>query len=258
MANDQRAEEISKRYNIREWEIDNLPPSFTVFAVGAPGSGKSTLMTNIAYFNKHKYPIARIFTNNEKGYLEYCSIFHPLYVSNYYDEEEEKRYVLRQKTCTLENTIYEERSAVNIIDDPQDPKIYRTPLVRNLFKVGSQHYNNACLVGSQYSVDLPPEIRKSVSYVALFKEADDIELQKLYRNFGGVVGDFQTFKKLLQGITGDHTCMVISRREASNDLQDCVYWCKTRKLGPWSFGSAEYKSWAKQRYNPAYVDKAMV
>lgn len=220
----------------------------------------TSLMENLAYYRKHVYPTARVFIGTEDGYKRFCKIFHPLYVSNYWDEKEEEKHVLRQRTCEMENGRgYAGNYAVNIIDDvSDDPKIYKTKLMRGLFKLGSQHWAQLLMIGSQYAIDMPPDIRKSVSYVALGREPELNERKKLYENFGGIVGTFDRFCDLMDQITGDYTFLVIKKRAQTNELEDCVSWFRTKKLGDWKFGSKEYREHGEKRYNKDYVEQIIM
>lgn len=220
----------------------------------------TTLIENLCYYNKHKYPTGRVFMGTEGGYQKFCEIFHPLYVSNYYDEEQEKSHILRQRTCVIENgKEYQGNYAINILDDvSDDPAIYKTKIMKGLFKLGSQHWNQLLMIGSQYAIDMPPDIRKATSYVALFREPEEGERKKLYANFGGMAGSYPNFCQLMDQLTGDYTCLIFKKRSQSNDIEECVFWYKTKVLPPWKFGCKEYKKWAKDRYNPDYVEKIMM
>lgn len=217
----------------------------------------TSLMENFAYHRKHVYPTGRVFIATEDGYKRFCKIFHPLYVSNYWDEKEEEKHVLRQRTCEMENGRgYEGNYAINIIDDASDdPKIYKTKLMRGLFKLGSQHWAQLLMIGSQYAIDMPPDIRKSVSYVALGREPEMNERKKLYENFGGLAGSFDRFCDLMDQITGDYTFLIFKKRSQSNKLEECVSWYRTTKLKDWKFGSKEYHAHANSRYDINYVEK---
>lgn len=219
----------------------------------------TTMIKNLAYFNKHRYPVARAFMGTEGGYQELCEIFHPLYVSNYYDEEEEKNHIHRQRKCVIENDKgYPGNYAINILDDvSDDPRIYKSKVMRGIFKLGSQHWAQLAMVGSQYAIDLPTDIRTSVSYVAIFREPDDENRKKLYKNFGGITGSYQNFCSLMDQLTGDYTCIVLKRRSQSNDLEDCVFFYKTVELPKWKFGCKEYHEWAEKRYNKDYKEKIL-
>lgn len=219
----------------------------------------TTLMENFSFYLKHRYPVARVFIGTEDGYKRFCNIFHPLFVSNYWSEEEEKQHINRQKMMEMENGRgYPGNYAVNIIDDVgDDPKIYKTKVMRGIFKLGSQHWAQLAMIGSQYAIDMPPDIRKSVSYVALGREPEENERKKLYSNFGGMCGSFPDFCSFMTGLTGDHTFMIIKKRSQTNNIEDCVFWFKTQQLGDWKFGCREAAEWAKQRYNPKYVEQIM-
>lgn len=223
-------------------------------------SHNTTLMENLAYYRKHVYPVGRVFIGTEDGYKHFCKIFHPLYVSNYWDEKEEENHVRRQRTCEMENGRgYPGNYAVNIIDDvSDDPKIYKSKLMRGLFKLGSQHYAQLCMIGSQYAIDMPPDIRKAVSYVALGREPEEIERKKLYENFGGLAGSYARFCDLMDQITGDHTFLIFKKRSQSNNLEDCVSWLRTKKLGDWKFGCKEYRAHGETRYDPNYVEQIIM
>lgn len=220
----------------------------------------TSFMENMAYYRKHLYPTARVFIGTEDGYKRMCKIFHPLFVSNYWDEEEAKKHVMRQKTCEMENGRgYPGNYAVLIIDDvSDDPKIYKTKLMRGLFKLGSQHWAQLAMIGSQYAIDMPPDVRKAVSYVALAREPEEIERKKLYENFGGMAGSYARFCDLMDQVTGDYTFLIFKKRSQSNELEDCVSWFRTKKMGDWKFGSKEYRSHGDSRYDPKYVEQLMM
>ncbi len=254
--------------DIDEFRIEDTMLSSSWVMIGPPQSGKTTLIENLCYYLKHRYPTGRAFIGTQSGYDKFCDIMHPLYVSNQWDEEEEKRHIVRQRTCEMENVAalgkidgkkYPGNFAINILDDiSDDPKVYRTKTYRGLVKLGSQHYNQLFVTGSQYAIDMPPDVRKSVSYVALFREPEELERQKLYKNFGGICGNYQTFCSIMDGITGDYTCVIIIKRSQTNDLEDCVKYYKTKVLKPWKFGCKEYRQWAEARYNKDYVDEIII
>ncbi|HMP28072.1 MAG TPA: Hint domain-containing homing endonuclease [Saprospiraceae bacterium] len=216
----------------------------------------TTFMENMAYYRKHAYPVARIFMGTEDAYKRFCSIFPPLYVSNYWDEDEEQKHVLRQRTCEMENGRgYPGNYAINIIDDvSDDPKVYKTKLMRGLFKLGSQHWAQLLMIGSQYAIDMPPDIRKAVSYVAIGREPEEIEREKLYKNFGGLAGSYGKFCDLMDQLTGDYTFLIFKKRSQSNELEECVFYYKTKKLGDWKFGCKEYRAHSDERYDKTYVE----
>jgi len=250
-----------EKITINEFCPEDMPASCSWIVVGGPGSGKTTLMENFAYTLKHRYPVARVFIGTEEGYRKMCRIFKPLFVSNYWSEEEESRHISRQRRRVLENGEGNPANlAINIIDDvSDDPKIYKTKLMRGLFKLGSQHWDQLLMIGSQYAIDMPPDIRKSVSYIAIGREPEDIERKKLYDNFGGLAGSYAKFCDLMDQVTGDYTFLIFKKRAQSNNLEDCISWYRTTKRGKWDdFGCKEYRDWNDQRYDTSYVENVDV
>lgn len=245
---------------IDEFRPEDMPLSCTWIIVGPPNTGKSSFIENLTYTVKHRYAVARIFIGTDSTYKRFCSIFHPLYVSNYYDEDEERKLILRQRQCVLENGKgYAGNYAVNILDDvSDDPKIYKTKNMRGLFKLGSQHWEQLCMFGLQYAVDMPPDIRKCVSYVAIGREPEEKERKKLYENFGGLAGSYANFCDLMDQITGDFTFLIFKKRSQSNKLEDCIFWYRTKQLGDWKFGCKEYREHAEKRYDKNYVEQVIM
>ncbi len=224
----------------------------------------TTFMNNVCYYLKHRYPVAKAFVGTEGGFKHFSSVFHPLYTSNCYDEEEEKRYVLRQKKCGMVNKQgQQDNYAINIVDDISDSKVYKTPMFKSIFKLGSQHWHQLFMMGSQYIIDLPPDIRKSVSYAVIFQERDPVDREKLYKNFGGQAGSYKNFCKLMDTICHDYTCLVFKKRTQDEDMEpdgtlNNIFYYKTQELPPWKFGCEEYRENAEERYNKNYVEKAVI
>lgn len=225
------------------------------------GDGTVTHNTNfmeyIAYVLRHRYPVARAFIGTEGAFMKFSEIFGPLFVSNYYDEEEQKQHVKRQRLCIFENGAdYPGNRAINILDDvSDDPKIYKSKVMRQLFKNGSQHYQQLFMLGSQYAIDMPPDIRKSVSYVVIFREPEANERDKLYANFGGICGSRKNFDDLMDQLTGNFTCLVLKKRSQSNKLEHNVFYFKAKNMEgkKWKFGCKEFREWNNKRYDKNYV-----
>lgn len=217
----------------------------------------TSLMENFCYANRHRYPVARVFIGVEDNYKRYCNIFGNLFVSNVYQETDERKHILRQKTLKMEG--HTVGHAINIIDDAlEDAAAFRTPTIKSLFKQGSQHFNQLLMIGTQYAVDFPPDIRANASYVILGRNPDVGQRRLLYDNFGGICGEFKDFCKLMDNLTGDYTFMVINKRASSNNLEDCVFWYRTKPLPLWQFGCKEMREWNKKRYNTDYAEEINV
>ena len=248
-------------YHIREWEIDNIRPCCSMIVIGAPGSGKTTFMENIMYYNKHVYPVCRIFEGNESGYEDLKKKIPPMFISNYYDKDEHRQQMLRQKQCKMENgENYIGNFSIMIVDDPDDDKDYKNKLIKTNFKQGSRHYEEITVIGSQYAVDFSRAIRNATTYVVLFKAAGKDYLGTLWENFGGPFDNKTQFTDFLDALTGDYTCMVIDNRACLQgaSIEECIYYYQTVPLGDWKFGADEFWAHDKDRRDKNYVEYATI
>lgn len=247
------------KIQINEFDPQSIPESCTFIVIGAPGSGKTNFIEYLCYYNKHRHPVARVWSDTEMEQGSYRKFIRPLYISEYYDKNELDQSIIRQKTCKAEDC--RNSYSINILDDiAADKSVLKTKSVIGLFKYGSQWWDSLTIFGTHYALEFPPDIRKTVSYVVLFREPDINERKKLYENFAGIVGTFKVFCDLMDQITGDYTCIVIKKRSQSNELKDCVFYCKAEDMTKvkWSFGCEQYKKWSDDRYNKSYIPKAAV
>lgn len=244
-----------RRISIKEFPIHKIPLSSTWIVIGPPGSGKTTFIEDLCYVNKHRYAVAKVWSGTEDTQHAYSKFIDPLYISNDYAKAEHEQSVQRQKICAAENGQGDKGvPAIYIMDDCNtDRKIFTTPIMRGQFKNGSRWWNNLFIIGSHYIFDMPPDLRKCVSYVAIFKESSLEERKKLYQNFS-VGCTFQEFCSLMDQLTGDHTCMIFSKRSESNKLEDCVFYYKSRLHKGWKFGCPNYLKWSEERYNKKYIE----
>lgn len=244
---------------IREFNPQKIPYSCTWIVIGAPASGKTTFIEDLIYKNRRKYPIGRAWMGSDEGYRKFKHIFGELFTTRGYDETEVKEHCRRQIMMTAKSKkgkSSEEAGAVMLMDDVAgDSTVFKTQIMRKIFMEGSQHWAQLAIIGTQYAIDLPPAVRKSVSYVALFREPNALERDKLFKNFGGIAGSKEQFNSLMDQITGDYTCMIIQNRTQSNNLEDNIFWYKAdlhEKV--WSFGCKEYHDHDKDRYDTKYKE----
>ena len=242
-----------KIVEINEFPIHKMRESCTFIVIGAPESGKTTFIEDLCYVNKHKYPVARVWCETEDTQGKYKKYVRPLYITNEYKADEHEKNIVRQKTCKAENC--QNSNCINIIDDCNtDRKIFNSKLMKGQFKNGTQWWDTLFILGSHYIFDMPPDIRKCVSYIAIFKENSEEERKKLYQNFA-MGCTFDEFRQLMDCLTGDFTCLIFNKRSVSNELKDCVFYYKAR-LHPnkWELGCDEYKKWSDERYNKQYIE----
>jgi hypothetical protein len=239
---------------VSQWDIRGIPDSATFIVIGAPGSGKSTFMENVAFYNRDRLPVGRVCVGTETGYARMQKIFPPLFVSDRYDGAEHHEQTNRQRQCIRENGGgYLGNSSFTMFDDVGTRSDYNSDDIRNMFKRGSQHWAQVAMLGTQYAIDFPPDVRKSVTYVVLFNEPNEQDRKKLYTNFGGLAGSYDDFCDLMDTICEPYTCIVIKLQRPSPNRSENIFWFKTEALPLWKFGCKEYRAWGRERNNPDFI-----
>lgn len=245
-----------KNLQIREKKLTDFPKSFSAAIIGKPGSGKSNLVKEFIRYNAHIYPAGRAFCSSEDEYLELCSVFGPLFVSNHYDEEQFKFWMIRQRNLTMQKNC-ENPGCILALDDVSNKgtSVWKSPIIAAAVKLGSRRYESAMLLCSHRCIEMHTDTRNNISFAILFYVPDGDERKKLYRNLGGAAGSYEVFSKLMEELCKDYTAMVIDNLTPSTKLEDRIFWIKA----PYSkksltFGCKEYKKWNDDRYNPDYVE----
>jgi hypothetical protein len=220
----------------------------------------TSFIENMCYYLKHRYPVGRTFIGTEAGYIRFSGIMGELYTSNDYVDEEEKKHILRQRTCEMENgKQHPQNAAINIVDDIGSKVVLKSQVFEKIFKSGSQHWCQLFMLGIQYIKDAPPSIADSASYIAIGKQPDEEKRKAIFTRIGGVCGNYETFNALMNELTGDYTFMIINRRSQSQELEECITYYRTKLLpDKWKFGCKEYRDWCKARYNIDYTEEIIV
>lgn len=218
----------------------------------------TTLLKDIIYTHKHKYPIAKIFSGSEDSNGAYEKIIPKLYITNGYDDDQMKDYILRQKRCKVNGCLI--GKGFLAIDDCSDQTgVYKSPTYKGLYKNGSRHWNGIIITGLQYGVDMTTDTRKCASYIAIFFEPDPNEREKLYKHYGGPCGSRADFEFIMdEMVKGDdpsdkYTCMIIKRLNRGVTREENVFYYKARASvvnKTFKFGCKEYKDWDKERRDP--------
>ena len=250
---------------LREFEIENIPKSCSMLLIAPPGSGKTTFLENLAYYNKDKFPTATIYngSGNPKTYQKIRETFGDLYFFPEYAEDPHTSQTKRQKIVQDEGC--QHPGQMMAFDDlGDDSKIFKKKPFRGMYKIGTNHWAELAVIASQYAVDYPADIRTSASFVALGVNKDKNERDKLYKYYGGPCGTREDFDVFMDAIgEKEHTFLVIQRLTQSNKIQDRVFWYQTKRMedilpstkGKWQFGCREYRYWNDQRVNPNYKEE---
>lgn len=262
----------TQKIGLNRFDVRSIPPSCTWVVVGPPASGKTTLMANFAFELRDRIAVAGGQFGTETALDYFNKKMHPLYTSYGYDEKHLEGIKSRQRKCVMDDPNRQDASkawagnyCLTIVDDvTEDKKILNKPLFQSMYKNGSQHWAQIFMLGLQYAIDLPTAIRRSTSYVALGRETNPNQLEKLYNNFGGPFGSREDFDAAMKSVAQNHTFLIIKMRSQSNEVKDNVFWYKTthpddmeKAEKGWKVGCPQYWKWGDDRMNESYVESVI-
>jgi len=254
----------TKKINIKAFHPDLIPPNSAnmnnpnqgggkIVIIGKPNAGKSVLINWLLYQKKDIFPVGMVMNGSEAENHQYAKTMFPsTFVYNEYHEDKLADFIRRQK---LAKEYISNPWAVLILDDCTDDRnIFNTELMIGLYKRG-RHQKLLFLLSLQYANDVKPNIKTCIDGTFIMREPS-IKLRKiLWENYASIIPDFSMFCEIMDQITNDYTALYIHNNTTSNQMEDCIFWCKAEQIDPnFKFGCKEYWDFHHERYNQEYVD----
>lgn len=247
---------------IKEFDLNNMHPIDTndlksaskIVVIGKPKTGKSTLIENIMLYKSHICPIAQIASGTEQENGFYKRISTDTTIFDKFDMKCTENFIKRQK---IARQYLPNPWALKIDDDvTDDPTVMKKPLMQGMFKRG-RHWNMIYILALQYPMDIPTAIRSCVDYVFILSTNILSDRKRIYENlpFGSLVS-FQDFCDILDGVTEDHTALVLDNMVESNKIEDRLFYFKadpTKVPKDWKFGSQDAWDCHEERMDPNYT-----
>lgn len=245
---------MTTKIELKELSLDLIRPNdesikttaggSKITIIGKPGSGKSVLIKALLHSKRHLIPVGTVISGSEDTNHFYSKIF-----PNAFIYEKFKLSIIEsvQKRQKLAKENLPNSWAVLIMDDCMDDvKVFNDPIMLGLMK-NSRHWNLLSIFANQYVFDFKPVIRSNIDGVFIFREPNQANREKLYKNFASIIPSFKLFCQIMDEITNDHTCIYINNQTTSNNWQDCVYYYKAPIIEDFSFGCEEYWQMSDER-----------
>jgi hypothetical protein len=240
--------------NVNELNLEQINPNTHNFmdknqggskivVIGKPGTGKTTLITDLLYHKKHIFPVGMIFSGTEDSNGHYSKMFPPSFVYSKLHLDKLDDYIKRQK---LAKQHLKNPWSILLLDDcTDDPRVFNNPLFQGLFKNG-RHWKMLFILSLQHCMDVKPVIRTNVDCCFILRETNLKNRKSLWENYAGVIPDFSQFCDIMDQITDDFTALYINNTGQSNKLEECVFYYKPKQMKPFNFGCPEYWNFTKQ------------
>jgi hypothetical protein len=219
-------------------------------------TGKSVVIQAIMAAKAHIAPVIQVFNGTEDSNGSYGTFCPPACIFDKLDINAMINFQKRQQIAGKH--IRDNAWAMQVIDDcTDDPKVFRNPVIQAYYKNG-RHWHMIHILSSQYSLDIPPNIRSAIDYVFLMKENTKKNRKKLFENYcPASVETIEDFNALMDECTKDYGALVINNRATSHTLEDQVFYFKAdpKAIAPtFRFGHQTAWEFSEERFDPNYIE----
>jgi len=230
--------------------------------VAKSGSGKSWVIRDIMYHLRN-IPSGCVIAPADKYEKFYDEFIPSIFKHDEMDISIMHQVINRQKMEIEKN---EERikkgnppldtRAFLIMDDcmADGAKWVKEPITREIFFQG-RHFGLTFILSMQYIIGIGPELRSNFDFIFLLAEDSFLNRKKIYEGYASIFPNFDIFDQVFTQVTDDYGCMVIDKREKSNDITKKVFWYKAKKRDDFKVGSEKIWKFNELNYDQNYMKK---
>ena len=218
-------------------------------------TGKSTLMKDLLYQHREKFPIGLVLSETNKESGDFDGLVPPLFTYDYYNQQAMDNLVIRQKRMVRKNGEGDPRNfAFVVVDDCMDDTSWVNHVTtKGIFKNG-RHWDLFFILSMQYCLGIPPSLRTCLDYIFILREPNLRNRKQLWLNYASTFPFFEMFCDALDDLTQNYHCMVIKNRVLSNKIEDVCFWYKAQEHPKFRVGKDSWWAWAEQNYNSRYEE----
>lgn len=227
----------SHQLQLRRFDISDISSDKVVVLIGKRDTGKSVLVRDLMYHNKH-IPIGTIISPTEQANKFFGNLVPPIFIHDEYTPEIIDNVVKRQKMVMKQSNV--DPNAFLILDDClYDESWTKDSNIRLLFMNG-RHYKIMFIITMQYPLGIKPNLRTQIDYVFILRENLIGNRKRIYENYAGMFPSFDIFCQVMDQCTENYECLVINNNAKSNRLEDQVFWYKSSIPPDFKMGSERY------------------
>jgi hypothetical protein len=223
---------------LRRFDPRTIKDATICLFIGKRGTGKTTLMEDILYYKRH-IPTGVVMSATEESNATWGKHVPGLFVHNDYKPDLLKSVIKKQRRKLHEDG---DADATFVVaeDCMYQAKTFSSDKgVKGLFFNG-RHWRIFVMISSQYCLDLPPALRANVDYVFCCRENILHNRERLYKNFFGILPNFDCFSDLMNACTQEYEVLVLDQTSTSNNISDCIFFYKAKHNREFKVGSKDY------------------
>ena len=201
-------------YRFRKFNIENMKPGESIISIGKRGVGKTTLGIDLASKFQKLIPTAMAVCQTNQAETEYKKYINSETIYKKYNSD------------ILEKVFEKRNDLLLILDDfAGGPSVFRDRNFQRLF-FDSQYERITTITNMNYALALPPNLRRQIDYIFIFREGNVRNRKRLYEFYAGMFPSFEVFSKVMDSFTSNYECLVIDNTVRSNNIEDIVFWYK--------------------------------
>ena len=214
------------KLKIKKWDPTTVKESATILLVGRRGTGKSTLLRDLAYRfaqnNLVDYAVGM--SPTEESSTSMGSFLPRSAIYNGFEEKVVQNMMDVQRRQLRSSRGY--RAALFLDDCAYDKSVMKSKIIREVFMNG-RHRRILLLMAMQYVLDMPPDLRSNVDIIIAARDNILSSREKLWKNFFGFFSSLSEFNKCFDACTNNYEVLVLHNQGAgTNNIEDCLFWYK--------------------------------
>jgi len=223
--------------------------------IAKSGSGKSWVVRDILA-TLNDIPAGVVIAPTDKLNKFYDSIIAPSFIHHEFRPEILANLLDRQDKIFKKN-IEREKQGKKLIDPRvflvmDDVQSKRDAWVNdeNFISIMNEGRHRAItlILVLQYSLSIPPSIRSNFNYVCLLADSNFNGRRKLFEHYAGIFSRYEHFDNIFTHLTDDYGTMIIDNASNSRDLNERVFWYKSKARQPFPICSTRFIQFHLENY----------
>lgn len=208
--------------NIKPFDPTTIKETATVQFIGKRGSGKSTLIKDILYHNRHKFRYGIGMSPTDEATGDMREIMPRSCIYNTFSETAIENMLEFQRLAVKKNPNRNNNVFCSMDDCAYDKKSLSSRAIREGFMNG-RHRKMFLINSVQYMMDMPANLRGQVDYIFALRDTNHDQKEKLWKYFFGIFPDYKSFNTVFEACTDGYGCLVMDNTVRSHRIDDCIF-----------------------------------